>query len=238
MKITRDKLLESDFNTLFTRDPGTFFEAILINILWDKSPADIDQELVARQKYVFLKWHEYFGNALAEDTRKELAKMSLIFVDVEATGASPIKGTLAEFGAVDYKTRETFYGRIWASHPDPENPAKPVLERQLNSLFEVMDVFSQWVADHTGKNRAIFVSDNPAYDWQWISAAFDMCDMPNPFGHSARHIGDFWAGIQHDFYATQAWKSYRVTPHTHNPVDDAMGNVEAFERITKELKGQ
>lgn len=74
MKITRDKLLESDFNTLFTRDPGTFFEAILINILWDKSPADIDQELVARQKYVFLKWHEYFGNALAEDTRKELAK--------------------------------------------------------------------------------------------------------------------------------------------------------------------
>lgn len=73
MKITRDKLLESDFDTLFTRDPGTFFEAILINILWDKTPADLDQELIARQQYVFEKWHEYFSVNLRQDIEKELA---------------------------------------------------------------------------------------------------------------------------------------------------------------------
>ena len=32
---------------------------------------------------------------------------------------------------------------------------------------------------------------------------------------------------------TQNWKKFRVTPHDHNPVHDAMGNVEAFETILK-----
>lgn len=74
MKITRDKLLESDLNTLFTRDPGTFFEAILINLLWDNEPSSIDQELVARQRFVFERWHEYYREYLIDDAKKILAK--------------------------------------------------------------------------------------------------------------------------------------------------------------------
>lgn len=73
MKITRRDLLASDINTLFTRDPGTFFEAILINILWDKSPEDLDPDVIARQRYVFEKWHEYYANSLAEDTKQALS---------------------------------------------------------------------------------------------------------------------------------------------------------------------
>jgi hypothetical protein len=60
---------------------------------------------------------------------------------------------------------------------------------------------------------------------------FDRVGMPNPFGHSARRISDFWAGLQRDWWLTQTWKKFRQTPHDHNPVNDAMGNVEAFERI-------
>ena len=55
----------------------------------------------------------------------------------------------------------------------------------------------------------------------------------NPFGHSGRRISDYYAGLMGDFRQTQGWKHYRVTPHDHNPVNDAMGNVEAFETVQR-----
>ncbi len=57
--------------------------------------------------------------------------------------------------------------------------------------------------------------------------------MIKSFGHFARRIGDFYAGLAGDFADSQSWKKLRVTPHDHNPVHDAMGNVEAFERLLK-----
>jgi DNA polymerase III epsilon subunit-like protein len=161
--------------------------------------------------------------------------MKLIFVDVEATGRSPISGTMTEFGAVDYKTRQTFHGVIWESRPAEDNPAVSVITGKLiTPVEEVMTNFTRWL-EGLGKDRPIFVSDNPAYDFQWINAAFDASGMENPFGHSARRISDFWAGLQRNWSETQSWKHFRVTPHDHNPVHDAMGNVEAFEHIMKEI---
>lgn len=154
-----------------------------------------------------------------------------IFIDVEATGISPINGVMTEFGAVDYKTRQTFHGVIVQSQPDPDNPAKPVITGgSVKPLPAVMAEFTSWL-ESLGKDRPIFVSDNPAYDFQWINAAFDQSGIESPFGHSARRISDFWAGLQRNWSDTQSWKRFRVTPHDHNPVHDAMGNVEAFERI-------
>ena len=37
-----------------------------------------------------------------------------------------------------------------------------------------------------------------------------------------------------DAHKATEWKKYRVTLHTHNPVDDARGNAEALRRF-KEL---
>jgi len=34
-----------------------------------------------------------------------------------------------------------------------------------------------------------------------------------------------------DFTNSTSWKKLRITPHDHNPVHDAMGNLEAFERL-------
>jgi hypothetical protein len=59
----------------------------------------------------------------------------------------------------------------------------------------------------------------------------------NPFGHSARRISDFWAGLNRNWSDTQSWKRFRRTAHDHNPVNDAMGNVEAFEEILRVAKG-
>jgi hypothetical protein len=51
----------------------------------------------------------------------------------------------------------------------------------------------------------------------------------NPMGFSARRIGDLYCGLVKDAGANRDWKQkYRITKHTHNPVDDAKGNAEAI----------
>ena len=158
--------------------------------------------------------------------------MSWIFVDVEANGISPASGVMTEFGAVEYKTRASFHGKLWDSKPDPTNPARSLpTTKAWKSEHDVMTQFDKWLWTVCGKSRPIFVSDNPAYDFQWINYYFDKTLGRNPFGHSGRRISDFWAGLHGDWSNTQKWKRYRVTPHDHNPVHDAMGNVEAFAKI-------
>jgi len=164
---------------------------------------------------------------------------NFIFVDVEARGSSPVNGTMTEFGAVHEKSRETFHGVIYEGSPDPENPAIPIVGRQIATNFRIAYDFATWLEEVGGKERPVFVSDNVAYDWMWIAGMFDEANMNNPFGHSGRRISDFWAGLKHNWGETQGWKRFRKTPHDHNPVNDAMGNVEAFQeikRIAKELR--
>ena len=43
--------------------------------------------------------------------------------------------------------------------------------------------------------------------------------------------GDLYAGLVKDARKASEWKKLRVTPHTHNPVDDARGNAEALKRF-------
>ena len=138
--------------------------------------------------------------------------MSLIFVDVEApmgVGA-PSVGDATEFGALNYDTWEAFHGN--------------------DVLVSTFKAFSDWLTK-TSKGQPIFVSDNVAYDWQWINHYFWLYFGRNPFGHSGRRIGDFYAGLCGDFSKTQKWKRLRRTKHDHNPVHDATGNAEAFKRI-------
>jgi hypothetical protein len=141
--------------------------------------------------------------------------MGLIFVDCEAPFGvgSPAVGDMTEFGAVEYKSRRSFHG--------------------LGCDRATFEEFAAWISQ-VSAGRPVFVSDNPAYDWQWINFYFWRHLGRNPFGHSARRIGDFYAGLCGDFYASSnRWKSLRVTPHDHNPVHDAMGNAEAFERMLR-----
>jgi hypothetical protein len=110
-------------------------------------------------------------------------------------------------------------------HPDGGRPGG------LNtfSAVQVFTGFEQWLISGTNR-RCIFVSDNPAYDFQWINYDVHHAIGRNPFGHSGSRISDFYAGLVGGFGNSQAWKRLRITPHTHQPVNDAMGNVEVFER--------
>ena len=94
----------------------------------------------------------------------------------------------------------------------------------------VMEAFALWLEQHA-KGRAVFVSDNVAFDWQFINYYFHRFLGRNPFGFSGRRIGDLYAGLVKDASKATEWKKYRVTKHTHNPVDDARGNAEALKKF-------
>lgn len=156
---------------------------------------------------------------------------NLVFVDVEATGLTPYSGVMTEFGCVHYGSNKTFHGVLHDSMPDPANPAKPVLTgRTLYDHNLIAHSLKRWLTENVN-GKPVFVSDNPAYDFMWMAYFLDVELGQNPFGHSARRISDFWAGFQNDWSNTQKWKRFRVTPHDHNPVNDSLGNVEAFRTI-------
>jgi len=140
--------------------------------------------------------------------------MGLIFVDCEAPYGigSPSVADMTEFGAVDYETMDTFYGKDCSK--------------------ETFDEFYEWLNNHKTKGKSLsFISDNIAFDWQWINFYFWKYYGKNPFGHSGRRISDFYAGLTGNFSNTQRWKRLRITKHDHNPVNDALGNAEAFKRM-------
>ena len=155
---------------------------------------------------------------------------NLIFVDCEATGPCPGKGELTEFGAVHFISRATFHGVLFETRRSAENPAHSELTGRAFDPVAVFAEFERWLESVT-EGRPVFVSDNPAFDFQWINYGFHHAMGRNPFGHSARRISDFYAGLTGKWGNTQTWKRLRVTRHDHNPVNDAMGNAEAFERI-------
>ncbi len=156
---------------------------------------------------------------------------NLIFVDCEAYGKSPSTGVLTEFGAVAYPSRDKFHGIL--AERSPAEGSTSNMPKKLADEKEVFEKFEQWLLKVTNNEHPIFVSDNPAFDWQWINDGFWKNLGRNPFGHSARRIGDFYAGLVGDFTDSSSWKKLRVTQHDHNPVHDALGNLEAFDRMLK-----
>ncbi len=149
---------------------------------------------------------------------------NLVFVDCEANGPCPGIGRLTEFGAVHAVSKALFHGDLRTE------------AMETDEVAAVFERFARWLMTYC-PGRPVFVSDNPAYDWQWINYEFHHNLGRNPFGHSARRIGDFYAGLTGDWRNTQKWKNFRITPHDHQPVNDSMGNVEAFERILKGERG-
>ncbi len=161
--------------------------------------------------------------------------MSLVVVDIESDGAIPHKYSMVCFGAVvvEPSLSKTFYGktRPISDEWQPQALAISGFSREEHLTFdepaEVMANFRDWLNNNVN-GRPIFISDNLAYDWQWINYYFHYYLGSNPFGFSGRRIGDLYSGLEKDFFAASAWKKFRKTSHTHNPVDDALGNAEAL----------
>ncbi len=186
---------------------------------------------------------------------------ALIFVDVEAGPAPGVPGLpdLHDFGAVEYVPTNdprrsgydvgldevgaggardpgpvgfTFRGvTVPEKHPEVIADQGPRHTVVVGTHCEVFEVFEAWLDDFG--EPVSFASDNVAFDWQWVNHYLWKHCGRNPFGHSGRRISDFYAGLRGDWRKTQEWKRLRVTRHDHNPVHDAVGNVEAFDRILR-----
>jgi hypothetical protein len=106
------------------------------------------------------------------------------------------------FGAVvvEPSLQKTFYGQV-----------RPITDRYLdeapgvsgftraehlefNDPAEVMQEFGGWLAA-VAKGRKVFISDNLAFDWQFINYYFHRFTGRNPFGFSGRRIGDLHCGL-------------------------------------------
>ena len=131
---------------------------------------------------------------------------------------------------------QTFYGRTRpiSERFEPAALAVSGFSREQHLAFddpkEVMEPFVVGLEKHA-KGHPVFISDNPAYDWQFINYYFHRFLGRTPFGFSGRRIGDLYAGLVKDASKATEWKKYRVTAHTHNPADDARGNAEALRKF-------
>lgn len=159
--------------------------------------------------------------------------MSWFVVDVESDGPIPGPYSMVCFGAVkvDDDLETTFYGRTCpiSENWNPEALKISGFSREQHLNFDdssrVMLNFYNWLTENS-KGRPVMLSDNIAYDWQWINYYFHTYLGKNPFGYSGRRIGDLYCGLVKDSFAP--WKHLRKTTHDHNPVNDAKGNAEAI----------
>ncbi len=166
---------------------------------------------------------------------------SWIIVDVEASGPCPGLGSMTEVGAVLFSEPPfpvRFYGHL---APITNVTGSEVeiagIKPGGDPPGEVMDRFRGWIeASRIQGKRPIFVSDNPAFDFQWTHYYFCHYLGSDPFGWSGRRIGDIYAGLVRS--TRRPWKRLRETPHDHNPVNDALGNAEALHKMIEYAKGK
>lgn len=161
--------------------------------------------------------------------------MTLVVVDVESDGPIPNVYSMVCFGAVIVEDglTKTFYGKTKPISHKFQAEALSIsgISREEHMTFddpkEVMLEFKNWLSENC--KNPVFISDNPAFDWQWINYYFHYFTGSNPFGFSARRIGDIYCGMKNNLTLNSEWKKlYRKTTHDHNPVNDAKGNAEAL----------
>lgn len=159
--------------------------------------------------------------------------MPYVMVDVEADGPIPGDYSMVVLGAiiVEPELNRTFYGRLRPISEKfiPEALAVSGFSRDDTLAFDdpasVMRAFADWISVNC-QGRAMFISDNNGFDYQFVNWYFHHFLGKSPFGHSSTNLGSLYKGLVKDTFVN--FKHLRKTTHTHNPVDDARGNAEAL----------
>jgi DNA polymerase III epsilon subunit-like protein len=162
--------------------------------------------------------------------------MSYIMVDVETDGEIPGEHdfSMISLGAVVVRPglADTFYGLLVPISDRWSDEALKVSghTREQTLAFDhprlVMERFDAWITKVNVGKRPMFISDNNGFDFMFVSWYFWHFRGKNPFGHSSTNLGSLYKGLVKDTFKN--FKHLRKTAHTHNPVDDAMGNAEAL----------
>jgi len=165
-----------------------------------------------------------------------------VMVDVEADGPAPGLYSMIELGAVivEPNLNRTFYTNLKPISDDYVFEALAVTGREREETLKFKDPcdamieFDTWLRTEIPRGKIMFVSDNNGFDWQFVNYYFHKFLLKNPFGHSSTNLGSLYKGMERDFFVN--FKHLRKTRHTHNPVDDAMGNAEAMLEMLKNFK--
>ncbi|PIS22033.1 exonuclease [candidate division WWE3 bacterium CG08_land_8_20_14_0_20_41_10] len=165
--------------------------------------------------------------------------MTYVMVDIEADGPIPGDYSMVALGAVlvDEKLDKTFLGLLKPISDKfvPEALAVSGYSREQTLQFDdptrVMANFKSWLSAYV-KDRPMFISDNNGFDFMFVCWYFHHFLGDNPFGHSSTNLGSLYKGLVKN--TRKNFKHLRQTQHTHNPVDDAMGNAEAFLQMAKD----
>jgi hypothetical protein len=167
----------------------------------------------------------------------------LLSIDVEASGQAPMHGDMISFAAVviEEGLDRSFYSGLMRPECEHYWPAAYAAigvtrEQHLAAPHSIRDrilAFADWL-EGLNDSRLIMVSDNPGFDFQWMN--FELMNHVGQqlLGHSARRIGDVWSGLRRRPLETSTWRRFRITPHDHNPLNDAMGNAEAWLEMWKQ----
>ncbi|HSM69966.1 MAG TPA: 3'-5' exoribonuclease [Anaerolineales bacterium] len=166
--------------------------------------------------------------------------MNYVMVDVETDGPIPPDYSMICFGAVvvDDILDKRFYGQLRPISDQwmPEKLEISGFARDETLLFkEPLDAikeFAEWLA-RTCSGRLMFISDNNGFDWQFINYYFHHFLGNNPFGYSSTNLGSLYKGLVKN--TSLNFKHLRQTTHTHDPLDDALGNAEALLYMKKEM---
>jgi len=160
-------------------------------------------------------------------------------VDVETDGPIPGEYSMLSIGAVAVEEglKKTFYAEMKPISDKyiPESLKYSGFTREQALKFEepkqVMERFARWVRD-SSKGRPRFMSDNNGFDWMFVCWYFWRFLNENPFGHSSQNLGSLYKGIMKDM--SKSFKHLRETKHTHNALDDAIGNAEALLKLKEQ----
>jgi len=154
-------------------------------------------------------------------------------VDIEADGPVPGLYSMVELGAVivEHSLTKTFHGKLKPISDNYKVDALSSFNRTRDDTLKfddplyVMTEFEKWI-NKNSNGRHMFISDNNGFDWMFTCYYFHKFLNNNPFGYSSTNLGSLYKGMVINTFKN--FKKLRKTAHTHNPVDDAVGNAEAL----------
>lgn len=165
-------------------------------------------------------------------------------LDVEADGPCPGIYSMLSFALVPVNDLgDGFYSTVRPISEKFDTSAMAVCNITREQAMDFVDPFvamqnmQDWLSRLSPTGRVIVWSDNPAFDWQFLNYYCHAFLKQNPFGHSARRIGDLYAGWMKNPRQSRDWRKWRGEPHTHNALDDARGNARALASLFDRMRG-
>ena len=164
--------------------------------------------------------------------------MIFVSVDIEADGPIPGKYSMISLGAVAVKPpfEDNFYCEIQPTSNEYVPSALEVsgFTREETMKFNTPEVemarFNAWLKDlKLRESYPVFIADNNGFDWQFVNYYLHFYEGENPFGYSSWNLNSLYKGLERNMRAK--FKKYRITKHTHNALQDAIGNAEAIHTI-------